>query len=92
MGVPPSPSAETFNGKSAPQTPGPSIGWIWTTPLPIFTAPDFRQETSASCRQAARSPYCHMPRPQPASAISKVRPPRDRRTPRFIPLNCERGL
>ncbi len=67
-----SPSAETLSGKSAPHMPGPSIGSICTTPEPTFTSPDFRQLTSASWRQAARSPVFHIMRPQPASASSSA--------------------
>src|SRR5579872_2883178 len=80
-----SPSALTLSGKSAPQMPGPSIGSIFTTPVPIFTSPDLRHAISASCRQASRSPpNCMNPRPQPASATSTEVPNRPNQTPRLM--------
>src|SRR4051794_16817541 len=50
-----SPKLDTFNGYSAPQTPGPLIGVMRTIPAPSRTAPDSRHCTSASCRHASRT-------------------------------------
>ena len=40
-----------------PQTPGPSIGSMRTSPAPILTAPELMHWASASWRQGARLPW-----------------------------------
>src|SRR5215470_8518686 len=68
---PPTPSDDTFNGKSAPQAPGPLIGSIRTLPAPSLTEPEVKHAISASLRQDSRSPKN---RPlQPANTASEPR-------------------
>ena len=65
------PNDDTFNGKSAPQAPGPLIGSMRTFPTLSLTAPELRQAISASRRQGSRSAK---KRPlQPASTASEPR-------------------
>src|ERR1700742_1133701 len=78
-----SPSAETFKGKSAPQTPGPEIGLIRTRSGPSLTAPDFKQAISASARPGSRSSDQN-PWPQPANDTRTKEPTRYNQTPRVM--------
>ena len=82
--------AATFNGKSAPQMPGPEIGSMRTSDAPSFTCPDFRQATSASCRQGSRSANIILP--QAARPRTTREPTRYRATPRAMHGECERFL
>src|SRR5579863_6669374 len=79
----PSPSAETFSGKSAPQAPGPEIGSIRTISGPSLTLPDFRHATSASARHGSRSSEKN-PRPQPASETRTTEPTRYQQASRVM--------
>src|SRR3954463_15940713 len=79
-----SPSAATFSGYSAPQTPGPEIGLIRTSSAFSLTAPDFRQASSASARHGSRSADWKKPRPQPANETRTKEPTRYKRTPRVM--------
>src|ERR1700754_4885920 len=78
-----SPSAATFSGYCAPQTPGPEIGSTRTTSRLSLIAPDFRHATSASARHGSRSAE-KKPRPQPARETRTKEPTRYKRTPRVI--------
>src|SRR3954470_17479990 len=85
-----SPSAATFSGYSAPQTPGPEIGLIRTRSAFSFTAPDLRHATSASARHGSRSADWKKPRPQPANETRTKEPTRTQETPRAITREPDR--
>src|SRR4030088_497227 len=83
----PSPSAATFNGKSAPHIPGPLIGPSNATDGLSFTVPVLRHAISASRRHGSRSSTQEL---QPASVTRTKEPTRYQRTPGVM-LRTMRG-
>lgn len=81
----PLPTAETLNGRSAPQAPGPSYSPIGRTSGPGTTAPEERQARSAWVRQAARFGPHQEPNSEHPPTEPATRQARTRYRTRFIP-------